>query len=438
MSESSGIGTATAAARATKSSEGVGRNFVAMLVWQIGNLLVPLATFPYLTRVLGPSQFGVLSYVIAITVYGTIFTEWGFNLSGPQAVIKCRNDPVALNELIWSTIGAKACLCFISFGILLVVLRFDRQAGVAMSTVLLSWLIVIGNVITLSWLLQGLERFSLFATVSIAGRLVTVPLTFLFVRNSSDVAAAVVIQAAAPILTGFVSLEVARRLGLLRRPHVSWHSMWQRVVQGADMFVATASVTLFSATNAIILGSMAGTYQVGIYAAADRLKMAGNIVPAQINTVLYPRVSALFLDNRRSAARLAFLGVIATIATTGAGVLVAVLYGGPLTRLVLGNQYQGSGSVLTLLCIATLFGNLAYLLGLQVLVPFGGTRKRSRVMLAAGVTNIVLAVLLVPKFGADGAAIAFLIAEAAILVVYLFMIVRTPPLRAHFTQLLDR
>jgi O-antigen/teichoic acid export membrane protein len=437
MSESSGIGAATAA-RATKSSAGVGRNFVAMLVWQIGNLLVPLATFPYLTRVLGPSQFGVLSYVVAITVYGTIFTEWGFNLSGPQAVIKCRNDPIALNELIWSTIGAKACLCLISFGILLVALHFDRQAGVAMSTVLLSWLIVIGNVITLSWLLQGLERFSLFATVSIAGRLVTVPLTFLFVRNSSDVAAAVAIQAAAPILTGFVSLEVARRLGLLRRPHVSWRSMWQRVVQGTDMFVATASVTLFSATNAIILGSMAGTYQVGIYAAADRLKMAGNIVPAQINTVLYPRISALFLDNRRSAAKLAFLGVIATIATTGAGVLVAVLYGGPLTRLVLGNQYQGSGSVLTLLCVATLFGNVAYLLGLQVLVPFGGTRKRSRVMLAAGVTNIVLAVLLVPKFGADGAAIAFLIAEAAILVVYFFMIVRTPPLRAHFTQLLDR
>jgi O-antigen/teichoic acid export membrane protein len=438
MSEPSGFGAAVAAVRPAKASAGLGRNFVAMLVWQIGNYLVPLATFPYLTRVLGPEHFGVLSYVIAMTVYGTVFTEWGFNLSGPQAVIKHRDDPVALNELIWSTISAKACLCFVSFGILLVALCFHRQAGVAMPAVLLSWLIVVGNVITLNWLLQGLERFSLFATVSIAGRFITLPLTFLFVRNPGDVAAAVAIQAAAPILTGLFSLEVARRLGLLRRPHASWRSLWQRIAQGADMFVSTASVSLFSATNAIILGSMAGTYQVGIYAAADRLRTVGNMVPAQINTVLYPRISALFLDNKRSAARLALFGAIATIATTGAGVLAATLFGGPLTRLVLGNQYQGSSSVLTLLCIATLFGNLAYFLGLQVLVPFGGTRKRSRVMLAAGVTNIALAVLLVPKFGANGAATAFLIVEAVILVVYLFIIVRTPLIRAHFTQLLQR
>ena len=89
---------------------GVRRSLFAMLTWQIGNYLVPLATFPYLTRVLGPEQFGVLGYATAIAVYGTVFTEWGFNLSGPKAVVELRGEPQALNTLVWSTMAAKACL----------------------------------------------------------------------------------------------------------------------------------------------------------------------------------------------------------------------------------------------------------------------------------------------------------------------------------------
>ena len=45
-------------------------NFLAMMVWQIGNYLVPLATFPYLTRVLGAANFGVLGYAMAVATYG--------------------------------------------------------------------------------------------------------------------------------------------------------------------------------------------------------------------------------------------------------------------------------------------------------------------------------------------------------------------------------
>ncbi|MFM0289993.1 flippase [Paraburkholderia megapolitana] len=425
-----------------KAGRGLGRHFTAMLLWQIGNYLVPLVTFPYLTRVLGPAQFGVLGYVSAMAIYGTVLTEWGFNLSGPRAVAQCRHIPVVLNQLIWSTMGAKAVLCALSFAALLLVLHFDHRVSAGTNVVLLSWLTVVGNVFTLNWLLQGIERFALFAVVSLAGRFITLPLTFLFVRGTDDVAAAVVIQAAAPLLGGVCSLVVVSRLGLLGRPIVSWHQVWKRIVEGADMFVATASVSLFSATNAIILGSLAGSYQVGLYTAADKLKTVGNMVPAQINTVLYPRVCALFAEQRvdrtRTAAKLTLFGALATVATTGVGVVLIVLLAGPLTGWVLGARYEGSASILTLLCTATLFGNLAYFLGLQVIVPFGGTRRRSGAMLAAGVLNVVLALVLVPHFGAEGAAIAFLIAEAAVLGAYVVFILGSAPLRGHFTQLLNR
>jgi PST family polysaccharide transporter len=420
------------------SRAGIGRNFVAMMVWQVGNYLVPLLTFPYLTRVLGVSQFGVLGFATAIAAYGIALTEWGFNLSGPRATIECRDSQDALNRLVWTTMGAKACLGLLSFGAVLLILQFVEHGASIGTVVLLSWLTVLGNVITLNWLFQGLERFSLFATVSLIGRFLTLPLTFIWVKAADDVAIAAGIQAAASVLTGLLSLAVAWRIGVLKRPAASWQTMFERLRQSADMFVATASVSLFSATNSIMLGAMAGTYQVGIYSAADKIKTVGNMIPAQVNTVLYPRVSMLFADRARAAAHLTAIGALAILGTTAAGVAVISLLSGPLTRIVLGDGYHGCAAVLQVLGVATMFGNLAYFLGLQVFVPFGLERNRSRIMLVVGGLNVALAFLLIPRFGAVGAAVSFLVAEVAMLGVYAVAIVRTPRLRAHFLQLLAR
>ncbi|MGN7979846.1 oligosaccharide flippase family protein [Burkholderia sp. 22313] len=420
-------------------SAGLGRNLAAMLLWQIGMYVVPLATFPYLTRVLGPAQFGVVGYVTALTVYGTILTEWGFNLSGPRAVAQYRGDSRQLSELVWSIVGAKACLCVASCAILAVVLMADRTLAAMSTAIWIGWLGVIANVWTLNWLLQGLERFSSFTVVALASRFVALPLTFWLVRSPADVDKAIAIQSLTSVLAASGSMLMARRLGLLGYGRLSWRAIRAQLIAGADMFVSTASVSLFSAANAVIVGAIAGPYQVGLYAAADKLKTAGNMVPAQINTVLYSRISALFSDRQpegaRAAARLTVSGGIAIVFVTGIGIAICLSTSDMLTRLVLGEKFAGASSVVNVLCLSTLFGNLAYFLGLQVLVPFGGTRRRARVMLAAGLLNVLLALLLVPRLGAVGAAAAYLIAEIALLAVFAFWIVRSAALRAHFAQL---
>lgn len=413
----------------------LGRNVLVMIMTFVGNYLASFATFPYLTRVLGPTHFGILAYAMAIAAYGTLFTEWGFNLSGPKAVVECRDRPRALNELIWSIAGAKVCLCLVSFVALLVLLHFDRHLASSSTVVLLSWLAVVANVFTLYWLFQGMERFYVIAVMVFANRLVTLPLTFLLVHGPDDIAIAATIQAAGPAVGAFLSIGVAVRLGLLKRPDLCWRSIRQRLAHGADMFVATASVTLFGAANAIILASLAGPYQVGIYAAADKIKAVGNLVPAQISSVLYPRISRLFVEDKRAAAKLTVIGATATVVTSIGSVAFFFLLSGPLTTWILGNHFHGASSVLLVLCFSTLFGNLAYFLGLQVLVPFGQSRKRSLVMLLAGCLNIALAFTFIPHAGAQGAAMSFLIAEAAILLVYVVSIVHEPELRAYFALL---
>jgi O-antigen/teichoic acid export membrane protein len=414
----------------------LGRNLFAMIAWQVGNYLVPLATFPYLTHMLGPAGFGILGYASAIAIYGVLWTDWGFNLSGPRAIVECCGDKAAINELIWSVTSAKALLCVVSLFALVVAVCFDKHASESVPILVMSWITVVSNVFTLNWVLQGLERFSLFATVSLVGRFVTLPLIFVFVKSTGDIATAAAIQSLAPCLTGIFSVLMVRRLGLLGRPEFAWRATVRRLAEGCDMFLSTISVSLFGVTNTVLLATLGSPYQVGLYSAADRIKTMGNMVPAQINTVLYPRVSALMQDCPRAAAKLTALGAIATFAITGLGVLVVSALSGFVTNVILGRGFSAAAPVLILLCLATVFGNLAYLLGLQVLVPFAKGKLRSIVMLLAGVLNIALSFGLIPRFGATGAAWSFLIAEAVILIAFVLVIARSVSMRGHFTQLL--
>ncbi|MGH8778191.1 flippase [Paraburkholderia sp.] len=415
----------------------VGRNVVVMVVTFVVNYLAAFATFPYLTRVLGPAHFGVLAFGMATAAYGTVLTEWGFNLSGPKAVVECRDQPRLLNSLIWSIAGSKACLCVIAFAALAVVLWFDRRMASSGVVILLCWMAVVGNVFTLYWLFQGLERFYLIAAMVFASRLVMLPLTFFLVHKPDDVIAAAAIQSAGPVAGAFISIGIAWHLGMLRKPDTSWSAMRQRLLQGFDMFVATASVTLFGAANTVILASLAGPYQVGLYAAADKLRTVGNLIPTQLTAVLYPRVSGLFMENRHASARLTLIGATVTVVASVASGLFFFLLSAPLTRLFLGGEYQGASPVLSILCFSAMFGNLSYLLGLLVLVPFGEGRKRSLVTLIAGCLNVVLALTLIPRLGAEGAAWSFLIAELVVLAAYGISIVRREQSSRYFSHLLD-
>jgi O-antigen/teichoic acid export membrane protein len=387
-----------------------------------GNYIASLATFPYLTRVLGPEHFGLLAYAMSIAAYGALLSEWGFSLSGPRAVVACRADREATNQLIWSVISGKALICAICTALLLCYLAWGTGTRDSQIVLLVSWSGVVANVCTVYWLFQGLERFNLIAVLVLSNRLVTVPLTFILVKKPSDICVAAAIQAAGPVVAAGVSLLLAYKEGYLGSPVFKISSVMKQLRDGGDMFVATASVTLFGSANSIILMNLSGAYASGVYAGADKIRVVANLIPAQISAVVYPRVERLFRSNRRAAAKIIVYGAAATAIISVAAVSIIAINSDVIVRIVLGGKFLGAGSVLSVLCISAVFGNLAYFLGLQILVPSGASRKRSVSIFVAGLLNVALSLIMVPKLGAMGAAVAFVISEAIIFFVYVTLI----------------
>src|SRR4051812_12267388 len=71
------------------------------------NYLLALVTVPYLVRVLGPSDWGLVAFVQAFGGYLLQLVEFGFGYSGTREVARHRESIDKLAEILASVLGAK-------------------------------------------------------------------------------------------------------------------------------------------------------------------------------------------------------------------------------------------------------------------------------------------------------------------------------------------
>src|ERR1700748_3888850 len=142
-------------------------NVVALYGVQACTYALPLLTFPYLARVLGPSGWGVVVYAQAIGVVIASLVEYGFDISAARETSRHRDEPERLSELISGVLGAKTLLAIVGIAGALVSRRFTYQ--VAPSAVLF-WSSTFWGVcqgINMLWFFQGLERMQLASALEI-------------------------------------------------------------------------------------------------------------------------------------------------------------------------------------------------------------------------------------------------------------------------------
>ena len=178
------------------------------------------------------------------------------------------------------------------------------------------------------------------------------------------------------------------------------------------MFVFRSGESLYGVQNAFILGLFASPVHVGYFASAEKISKAMFGLLNPIREALYPRLSNMAHRSPGEAAKLARIGV--AIMVTGGFVLAAALFAGaPLfIRLLMGEAFAPAVTVLRILSILPILLSITHSAGLQWLIPLGLDGAVNRIILQAGALNILLAVVLAPRFTQNGMACGVVCAEA--------------------------
>jgi PST family polysaccharide transporter len=278
---------------------------------------------------------------------------------------------------------------------------------------LLFWgavLLAIGQAASMSWFFLGIEQVRGAASFEVLGKALSAGSIFFLVSHPGHEWRVLALQGVGALLSAGICVWLIYRRVPVRIPTLG--SVWGSLRMGWTMFLFRGSVTLYTTGNAFILGLFVPPRYVGYYAGAEKISKAFIGLLNPVSQSFFPRLSHLVHHARDRAVRL--LRVSLGLMGTGAFLLgLAVFVAAPmLVRVILGWDYQGAVPVLRVLSLLVPLIALSTVLGIQWMVPLGMDRAFNSIVVSAGAVNIVLAVLLAPRFGEMGMAWSVVAAEA--------------------------
>jgi PST family polysaccharide transporter len=263
------------------------------------------------------------------------------------------------------------------------------------------------------WFFQGIERVRGAVAVDAASRAAAALGTFVVVRTPTDgwrvIALQAVFAGAALIV---LTLMLARHVRL-RTPQLA---VGLRTLGGAwSVFACRASSGIYIQANALILATLAGSATVAFFGGAEKIIRAAINLLQPVTQAFLPRLSYLQAADPSAAHRTIRRSLIG-VGLLGGVMGVTAMVGAPvLVHIILGADYPAAVPVLRLLGVLPPLVAVNTVLGIYWALPFGHERVFLGAIVAAGITNVVLAIALVPHWGAVGMAASAIAAEGVVL-----------------------
>ena len=390
------------------------KNFSSLSILQISNYLFPIITFPYLVRVLGPDKFGLVNFAAAFVAYFNVFTDYGFNLSATKDISINRYNQTKVNEIFSTVLVIKLILFAISLLIFSILVFTVPRFSSSWEIYLCSFLIVFGTVLFPGWFFQGMEDMKYITITNISVKVIWTILVFTLIRSADDVLLLVILNGGSFILIGLFSLIILVRIFNVRFIIPSVLQIKTQLINGWYVFISTASITLYTTSNVFILGLFASNEVAGYFAAADKIRVAVQGLFSNAGSTIFPYLSKMFTESKKDAIVFVKKYRNYTVGIAMILTLMLFIFAKPIVLIVLGSGYEPSINVFRIILFLPIIILLSNIYGIQIMLNLGYKKEFFKVIFYAGIINLILSFVLVPKFYEIGTAISVTITEVIV------------------------
>jgi PST family polysaccharide transporter len=376
---------------------------------QAANIVVPLLTLPYLTRVLGAEPLGYVLVAQSFALWISIVLEYGFTLSATREVAQHHHQTSKLSSIVSGVQGAKLLLGLATILIALVSAKLVPVFQQHPDFLWWAMLWAFGQGFSPIWFFQGIQRLLLSASLDIVFRLFGNISILVLVKSPEDANIALIILSISTITPTLILTYLMYTQVLFELPKLK--SIQEAFKFGKDMFFYRLLASLYTVSNAFVLGIISSPTQVGYYGSAERIYTASTTAFWPFWRAFFPHVSIIQHQNPKRARQLIRQALL-VIGFVGLLVGSALwLSASNLIPRYLGSEFSEIAPVVQLLALAVPCIAVSGSLGLQWLL----STKREHILIGitatAGLINLILAIFLVPSQGARGMAFSILIAE---------------------------
>lgn len=385
-------------------------NAIMNTILSISTIVFPLITYPYVSRVLGVEMNGRLSFAQSTINYFALFATLGITTYGIKACAQVRDNKEKLSqrvqELVIINIFTTA-IVFVALVVSILCIPTFRHEWLLLVIYSLNMVL---NVAGLNWMYSALEEYDYITIRSIAFKIISLVLMFVFVHNPSDGYIYALITVLANVGSNVLNIIRARKYISFRL--VGGFNFKQHLKPTIVLFSTYLAVNVYTTLDHVMLGFIKTNYEVGIYHTAVRIQTIMATLVTSIGAVLMPRLS-YYVEKKDKGSFFAVLKksykVHIMLAIPVA--VFFVFFASHTVMIIAGMKYVDSILPMQIMMFTVVTTALSNIIGMQIFIPLGKENAFLKAVICGAVADIILNIILMPKWGAIGAAIATLIAQ---------------------------
>ena len=398
-------------------AKSVKANYLFNLINSASQLLFPLITFPYASRIMMADGIGQVNFFQSIISYISLFTCLGIPMYAIREVAKVRDNPEKMTRITDEILLLHAFLTLLGYMAVAVICLTVTKVQTDIPLFLLLSATIFFTAIGCEWFYQGIEDFKYVAIRGLLVKLLSVVLLFLFVKTKEDIlwyGAYTVLGVLGGNIFNFIRLRK-----YLHRDVIDFRALHplRHLKPALHVFALNVVISIYLQLNNVLLGFMKDAEAVGYFTAATKIMMITMSISSSLGAVIMPRTSNLIAEGRMDEFRILIQKSYDFVLALAMPLTVGLIFTSPSIILLLSGE-GFAPAVLTSQIVASniLMVGLSGVMGIQVLYPLGKINIVILCTLIGAAVNVFFNVLLIPRYGHNGTAVAYMLAEVAVTV----------------------
>ena len=386
------------------------KNTVWLSISNFGGRLIKAVIVIYGARVIGAAGYGVFSYAVTLAGFLSLFADPGIN----SVLIRegAKTSPDERKSLFSTTLVMKIGLILLCVLIIIFIAPyFSTLPGAKELLPLVAFIVVFDSTREfLSSLFRAEEKMQWDAAAFLAANFFVVVFGFIFLMKSATPLSFTYAYMAGTGIGALVAIWFLRK----RFRELISGTSGRRIVAILKIAWPFAVVgglgALLTNADILIISWMKTAVDVGIYSAVIRIVQMLYLVPGIIVLSTLPIFARLAKhDNEKFRVALertvTFIFLVSIPLSLG-----GIILGSQIMRLVFGSAYVAGGIAFSILMLGLSFDYAASVVSSAI---FAYNHQKSLIVCSAiaGISNVLLDLLLIPHWGMAGSALATLIAQ---------------------------
>jgi O-antigen/teichoic acid export membrane protein len=406
-------------------------DIAVQIVGRVANLAIGVVVTLAIVRALGDDRFGEWSTIFAVTQIAASLGELGLT---SIAVSRAASEPEAestwLGALVMLRLLLGVPLMIVS---VIAILLIAPTTEAATAGILISFTMLIGVPSVTTAVFQLRVRNDISTAILTFNSLAWAAAVFTVVATSGRLVALAAAFVGVSTVTSLLTLAMALRMTRIQlrgtRPY------WGPLLRvGVAVGVAGILVTFYVKLDQILVLQISGRHQAGLYAAAYRVLEQVQFIPSSVMTTLFPLIASSYPADpgrvRSLLQQAAEYLALASLPILG----FTIVANHSIVTLLFGSSFSAAGPALPILMGAFVSISFGYLAGSMVVI-LELQRKFVGYAATALVLNVVLNLILIPRYGFLAAAWITLATEVTVMSMTARSILRALEMKPQLTRL---